>query len=146
MSQATTSSRAIGASRERILDVIADVVAYPEWADGVREVTIEEADERGRPLRARFDVASGIVNGWYVVAYRWSDPDGVAWQLVESPLLRAMDGEYVLSEGEGGDTHVEYRLSVDPAIPLIGPLRRKAEQHLVSTALNDLALRAEGSS
>jgi ribosome-associated toxin RatA of RatAB toxin-antitoxin module len=145
MGQATSGRRTIAAPAERILDAIADVASYPEWADGVREARVLDADESGRPSQARFEVSSGVVNGWYVVEYDWTSPTGVSWTLVESPLLRAMEGEYLLSPGDGV-TDVEYRLTVDPSIPLIGPLRRKAEQHLVKTALDDLAGRVEEAS
>jgi ribosome-associated toxin RatA of RatAB toxin-antitoxin module len=139
-STSTTASTEISAPPQVVLDVIADLAHYPEWADGVRAVDIQDVAEDGRPLRARFDVASGVVNGWYVIDYVWHD-DAVTWSLVESPLLRAMDGSYEITATDSGST-VTYTLHLALAMPLIGALRRKAEQHIVSTALNELAARA----
>lgn len=141
MPDRTSASLEIAAPAAVVLDVIADLASYPEWADGVRSVGVLEIDGSGRPLRARFEVASGVVNGWYVIDYTWAER-GVSWTLVESPLLRAMDGSYDIVESGGAST-VTYTLQLALAMPLIGALRRKAEQHIVSTALNELASRAQ---
>ena len=48
--------------------------------------------------------------------------------------------------GESGTadlTEVTYSLSVDLTIPLIGPLRRKAERTIMDTALKELRKRVE---
>lgn len=140
MADSTSATLDVAASPDVVLAVIADLARYPEWADGVRSVDIQEVDGSGRPLRARFEVASGIVNGWYVIDYVWHD-DAVTWSLVESPLLRAMDGSYEVTATDSG-SNVTYELHLALAMPLIGALRRKAEQHIVSTALNELAARA----
>lgn len=140
MADSTSASVEVAASPDAVLDVIADLLRYPEWAEGVTSVSILEIGRDGRPLRARFEVSSNVVNGWYTIDYTWSDR-AVSWDLVESPLLKAMEGRYDVEENDGGTT-VTYTLRLNPAIPLIGPLRRKAEQQVVRTALQDLAARA----
>jgi ribosome-associated toxin RatA of RatAB toxin-antitoxin module len=121
-----------------VLDVVSDVESYPEWAEGVQAAEVVERDGRGRPAQARFEVSSGLISGWYVLRYDWSEPDAVSWSLVESPLLKSMDGRYDLVEDDSG-CEVTYTLSAVPSIPLIGPLRRKAEEQLVRTALQGLS-------
>jgi ribosome-associated toxin RatA of RatAB toxin-antitoxin module len=140
MADSTSATLDVAAPPDVVLNVIADLARYPEWADGVRSVDVQEVDGSGRPLRARFEVASGIVNGWYVIDYVWGG-DEVSWSLVESPLLRAMDGSYEVTATDSGCS-VTYTLHLALAMPLIGALRRKAEQHIVSTALDELAARA----
>lgn len=139
MADSTSATCEVGASRGVVLDVIADLARYPEWAEGVRRVDVLEVDGVGLPLRARFDVESGIVNGWYVIDYDWSD-HAVSWSLVESPLLRAMNGSYEVVDTAVG-AMVTYTLQLSPAMPLIGALRRQAERRIVSTALDELAAR-----
>jgi ribosome-associated toxin RatA of RatAB toxin-antitoxin module len=138
MAESTTGSVQIDATPEQVARAVADVASYPDWAEGVKRVEVLDTDPAGRPLRARFDVASGFVNGWYVVDYDWSADGTIAWTLAESPLLKRMEGSYVL-RSEGAGTLATYTLALEPSIPLIGPLRRKAEQQLVTTALDDLA-------
>jgi hypothetical protein len=41
------------------------------------------------------------------------------------------------------ETEVTYSLAVDLTIPLIGPLRRKAERTIMDTALKELRKRVE---
>jgi ribosome-associated toxin RatA of RatAB toxin-antitoxin module len=129
------------ADADSVLAIVADVAAYPEWADGVKSADVLEADADGRPLRARFEVSSGFVQGWYVIAYDWSTPGRVAWSLVESPLLKTMDGAYDVAATDQG-VDVTYSLTLEPTMPMIGPLRRAAERALIRTALDDLATRA----
>jgi hypothetical protein len=58
-------------------------------------------------------------------------------------MLKAMDGEYELTAQGDGSTLVQYRLSVDVKIPMIGMLKRKAEKVIVDTALKGLKERVE---
>lgn len=135
---ASSSSCRVAARAATVLDVVADVERYPEWADGVQSAQVLERAENGRPHQARFEVSSGVISGWYIVRYDWSEPDAVSWELVESPLLKSMDGRYDLVEVDEG-CEVTYTLSAVPSIPLIGPLRRKVEEQLVRTALAGLS-------
>ncbi|MFN8076282.1 MAG: SRPBCC family protein [Kineosporiaceae bacterium] len=141
----TTSSTTVAAPPQRVLDVIADLEAYPEWAGDVRAVTVLTHDEQGRPEQVRFRLETALLRDEYVLAYRWDDAAAtVSWTLVESTALRAMDGSYVLTPLEGGAaTGVEYALAVELAVPLPGMLRRRAEKAIVSTALTSLKRRAE---
>ena len=59
-------------------------------------------------------------------------------------MLTAMDGSYRLTDqGEAG-TVVEYVLTLDLKMPMIGLLRRKAEKVVTDTALKELKRRVEG--
>ena len=149
MADRTEASLTISAPSARIMAVIADVAAYPKWASGVTSGTVVESGPDARPSRARFEVASGLVTGTYTVDYTWQGDHDVSWTLVESSILRELDGSYALRpatppQGIGHDgaaasaTEVTYRLTLVPTIPLIGPLRRRAEQHLVNAAMQDL--------
>ena len=44
----------------------------------------------------------------------------------------------------GTGTQVTYDLEVDLTMPMIGMLKRKAEKHIINTALTELKKRAEG--
>jgi ribosome-associated toxin RatA of RatAB toxin-antitoxin module len=121
--------------------VIADVAAYPSWSDGVRSVDIL-ASEGDRPLRARFTVESGPIRDTYELAYVWDGDSQVSWHLLKAGLLRSMDGAYVLTRTDSG-TLVEYNLSVDLTVPMLGMVRKRAEKSIVDTALRGLKQRAE---
>jgi len=149
MSDQTRADAVMAASVDEVMAVVSDLETYPEWARGVSGVEVLDTFDDGRPRQARFEVSTGPVKGSYTIEYVFDDATKkqpvarMAWTLVESSLLKALDGEYLVTpEGEG--CRVEYRLSMVPSFALIGPLRRKAEQQLVGTAVDDLKRRVEG--
>lgn len=129
----------IEATPGQIMAVIADLPAYPQWSDGITEVTVlEERD--GRPYLARFHLSSGPIKDTYELQYAWDGDRSVSWTLVTGEMLTHMDGTYAL-EPHGGSTTVRYRLAVDVKIPMIGMIKRKAEKVIVDTALKGLRRR-----
>jgi hypothetical protein len=59
-------------------------------------------------------------------------------------MLTAMEGSYQLERLAPDSTSVEYTLTLDLKIPMIGLLRRKAEKVITDTALKELKRRVEG--
>jgi ribosome-associated toxin RatA of RatAB toxin-antitoxin module len=143
MADQTESSMVIAASPASIMDVIADLPAYPQWSPGISDVTVLE-ESGGRPVRARFHLDSGPIQDTYVLEYVWNGEASVSWQLTEAERLKAMDGTYALADNGDGTTTVSYRLMVDLKIPVIGMLKRKGEKVIVDTALKGLRRRVEG--
>ena len=137
MADQTESSIEIEASPAAIMAVIADLPAYPQWSDGITEVTVLEDAPDGRPLRARFHLESGPIRDTYELLYDWHGDERVSLQLTPGDMLTGMDGTYVL-DPHGYTTTVHYRLAVDVKIPLIGMITRKAERIIVDTALQGL--------
>lgn len=142
MADQTESRILIDASADRVMSVIADLAAYPQWSDGITEVTVL-TESNGRPETARFELASGPIKDTYELAYRWDGDEHVSWQLTRGDMLRAMDGSYALSQSAPGQTEVRYRLVVDVKVPMIGMIKRKAEKVIVDTALRGLKARVE---
>lgn len=143
MAEQTRSQITIAASAADVMAVIADFDAYPEWAS-VKRIEVLEVGANGRASRVRFTLDAGVIKDSYVLAYTWSPDDtGVSWTMVEEgATVNAMDGSYALAES-GGHTVVTYELTVDVKMPMIGPLKRKAEKTIVDTALNGLKKRVE---
>lgn len=147
MSAGTQESIRIDATAAEVLDVIAAVEDYPQWSPDMKKVEILDTGADERPRQVRFTVDAGLISDTYVLAYTWDvDEDctgEVAWTLVESSKLKALDGRYVIA-GDSGATQVTYLLTVDVAVPLPGMVRRKAEKSIVSTALSGLRRRVQG--
>lgn len=146
MPDESTQSIVVDAPPDRIMGVIADLEAYPEWAQAVRGTEILERDGRGRAQQVRFTLDAGPVKDTYVLAYDWAD-DGlsVRWHLVEGQMQKSQNGRYLLEPlDDGARTEVTYTLAVELALPMIGLLRRKAERMIMDTALKELKRRAEG--
>jgi ribosome-associated toxin RatA of RatAB toxin-antitoxin module len=142
MAQRTESRIMIQSSPAQILQVIADLQAYPQWSDGIASVEILES-QNDRPTLARFVLDAGIIKDTYELAYTWNEQTSVSWTLVSATVLTVMDGSYQLSVVDEGVTDVTYALSVDIKMPMLGMLKRKAEQTIVETALKGLKVRVE---
>ena len=144
MADQTQSSIVIDASPAAIMAVIADLKSYPDWSDGINEVTVLAVyEEDNRPADARFNLASGAIKDIYELEYDWDGDHKVSWTLTKGDMLTAMDGVYELTDNGNGTTTVDYRLSVDVKIPMIGMIKRKAEKVIVDTALKGLKKRVE---
>jgi uncharacterized membrane protein len=143
MADATSSSITIAAPPERVMAVIADFAAYPEWAEQINAVEVLAPGAAGRAERVRFMMDAGPIKDSYTLDYTWA-PDGksVSWTLVKGQIQKAQDGSYALA-GRGDSTTVTYSLAVDLNIPMIGMLRRKAEKVIIDTALKGLKRRVE---
>ena len=146
MAERTESSIVINAPADRVMDVISNVLAYPEWSDGVQSVEILTTYEDLRPADVVFVVDAGAIKDKYQLEYDWADSNRVVtWTLTSGEVLKAMDGAYRLTENGDATTTVVYQLAVDVSIPMIGMIRRKAEKVIVDTALKGLKERVEKS-
>ncbi len=144
MADQTESSIVIVASRAAIMNVIADLPSYPAWSDGINEVKVLSVyEDDNRPADAHFSLVSGAIKDDYELEYDWDGDNSVSWTLTRGDMLTAMDGVYELHDNGDGSTTVNYRLSVDVKIPMIGMLKRKAEKVIVDTALKGLKKRVE---
>jgi ribosome-associated toxin RatA of RatAB toxin-antitoxin module len=143
MADATTSSITIAAPPEKVMAVIADFAAYPEWAEQVKNIEVLSSDDAGRAERVKFTMDAGPIKDSYTLDYTWA-PDGrsVSWTLVKGQMQKRQNGSYTLVDTDG-ETTVTYSLAVDLNIPMIGMLRRKAEKVIIDTALKGLKRRVE---
>ena len=147
MADRTQSSVDIAATPGEVLDVIAAFETYPEWAEQVKECRVLSEDGDGWADQVEFVLDAGAVKDQYVLEYDWDvaeDGTGViSWHLVRATLLKGLTGSYTLEEAAAG-TRVTYDLEVDLTMPMIGMLKRKAEKHIISSALTELKKRVEG--
>jgi ribosome-associated toxin RatA of RatAB toxin-antitoxin module len=147
MADRTESTIGIDARAAEVLDVIADVESYPQWAAEVKEVTVLSEEGDGWVDQVQYTLDAGVLRDTYVLDYEWDvQEDGtgvVSWSLVTGTVLKEMTGSYTL-ESTGPGTTVTYRLTVDVKIPMLGMLKRRAEKVIIDTALKELKRRVEG--
>ncbi len=144
MSEQTSSTIVIEATAAAVMSEIADLESYPEWTGSVRSVEVLARNDDGLPARATFVLDAGVVKDTYTLEYTWHGDESVSWTLVEAQMLTAMDGSYRLTDQGAEGTGVEYMLTLDLKMPMIGLLRRKAEKVVTDTALKELKRRVEG--
>jgi len=143
MADSSTQSLSMPAEPAAIMAVIADFAAYPEWTGAVKKVEVTNPGSGDRARRVRFGLDAGIIKDTYELEYTWAaDGLSVSWELVVGQMQKAQHGSYLLRATPGG-TEVTYSLTVQLNVPLIGPLRRKAERTIMDTALKELRKRVE---
>lgn len=141
--EGTVQKVEVSAEPQHVYEVALDLEAYPEWAGGVKAVSIIEEDEYGRPAQAAFVVDGMVKELSYVLDYDYDYDNGFAWKAIPNDDIRLLEGRYEFNELEDGGCEVVYALRVEPAFTVPGFLRRQAEKQIVGTALRGLKKRAE---
>jgi uncharacterized membrane protein len=141
--EGTVQTIEVSADPQLVYEVALDLEEYPSWAVGVKEVTVLEEDEYGRPVRVEFVTDAMIKEISYVLRYTYELDNGFSWTAEPGDDINAMEGSYQFNELEDGNTEVLYALRVDPAFSVPGFLRRQAEKQIVSSALRGLKKRSE---
>jgi ribosome-associated toxin RatA of RatAB toxin-antitoxin module len=133
----------VAASPARCFEVAADIERYPEWANDIKEVTVHERDDQGRPALVTFRAAAFGRSTGYTLAYDYSEaPRVFAWRLTQGDITTKLDGSYVFEASDGG-TEVTYHLEVELRVPIPGFIKLRAQSRIMSTALRDMRARAE---
>lgn len=131
-----------------VVDVIADVEAYPRWSSSIHAVTILSEDDLGWVDTARLTVDHTMFKDTYTLDYTWDiEEDGsgvVSWTLLEADVLTMMDGSYTLSEIQEDVTEVAYDLVFEVSIPMPVSVKRKVEETIIDNALSELKSHIEG--
>jgi hypothetical protein len=146
MADQATQRMVIGASPERIVEVLLDFPAYPTWARDIKGVTIESRDDQGRGSEVAFRAAAMGRSTSYTLRYDHSGaPNRIGWELVRGDIMRRLDGAYELTpvDGDPNSTDVTYHLSVELIVPLPGFVKRRAESKIMHTALRELRAHVE---
>jgi uncharacterized membrane protein len=139
----------VAAPVETCFEVAIDLESYPDWVKGITEVEVEERDELGRPIRARFVATAVGRESAYSLAYDLSaSPSRLSWTMVEGDLTSRLEGTYLFepsptATGDDVATDVTYELSVDLAVPLPGYVKRRVEDKILEAALQRFKERVE---
>lgn len=137
----------IEATANEVMDVIADIEAYPQWTAFTKAGVIER-DSAGRPELVEFSFDMGAFKDEQTMRYQWPEAGLVQWQVIASNLLKSLSGSYRVtqlpSSGEPrAQTRVVYELTMEVSMPLISAMRKRAEKMIVDTALQGLKKRVE---
>ena len=143
MADTATEIITIDASPERVWDIAVDIANYPNWAHDIKDVTIHQTDDAGRPAEVEFRASALGRSTHYTLAYDYgAAPKRLAWSMVRGDIQRSIDGVFTFEPTDDGGTLVRYDLEIDLAIPLPGFVKRRAEVRILNT-VRELKVRAE---
>ena len=150
MAESVSESIKINASPEEVMAVIADLADYPNWSEGFTSVEIVTTHDDGAAKDAAFSINTPVGKDVYEISYVWSGTESVSWRLnadeagkPKSSMMKKLIGSYTL-QPDGDGTKVTYELEIDPKIPMMGFMKKKAAATIVDQALNGLKKRVEG--
>ena len=144
MAEQATERMVVAATPERCFEVSADIGAYPQWAADIKEVSIDEEDEQGRPCLVTFRAAAFGRSTSYTLAYDFDEaPKVLSWVQTRGDITSKLDGRYVFAPSGDGGTEVTYHLEVEMKVPLPGFIKMRAQSRIMAIALHELKARAE---
>jgi ribosome-associated toxin RatA of RatAB toxin-antitoxin module len=134
----------IAAPARACFEALIDFESYPAWQDSVKETRVLERDPEGRGSLVETVVDARVKTVRYVLRYAYEPFTRISWDYVEGDV-RSVEGDYRLAEHDGV-TDVTYRLAVDVGglgrfVP--GEVKRRAAEHLMRSAVEDLKARVE---
>jgi hypothetical protein len=142
VAETSTQSIRVDAAPAEVMTAIADFAGYPTWAASVKRCEVLAEGPDGRAERVRFLIENGPVRDDYELAYKWHGDEAVEWTLVRGQMQKAQQGSYRLRADASG-THVTYTLAIEPAIPMLGMMKRKVQKVILDTALKELKKHVE---
>ena len=144
MAEVATERMTVSAPPARCFAVSSDLDAYPQWAADIKEVTVHDRDDQGRPQLVTFRAAAFGRSTSYTLAYDYSGaPNVLSWVQTRGDITSKLDGRYVFEPAPGGGTEVTYHLEVEMKVPLPGFIKMRAQSRIMSIALRDLKVRVE---
>lgn len=149
MGDKVSESITIDATPEAVMAVIAALADYPQWSEGVTGSQIISTHRDGAPRIVSMSIATPVGKDTYEITYVWDGHNSVSWSLntddagkPKSSMMKALNGTYTLSAA-GTGTKVVYDLEIDPKIPMMGFMKRKAAATIVDSALHGLKKHCE---
>ncbi|UGT42570.1 SRPBCC family protein [Nocardia yamanashiensis] len=127
----------VAVSPDEALQALMDIERMPEWSALHQSVVVESADGRGRPLRARAEVAMFGYREYQEYSYVWHDT-GFSWETTNSRNLRHQGGSYVVQPVDG-TSRIAVHFVLEPKIPVPGFVVRKAQLYAAETMVASLA-------
>jgi len=144
VAEQATERMVVAAAPERCFEVSSDIAAYPQWAADIKEVTVDERDDQGRPRLVTFRAAAFGRSTTNTLAYDFSEaPQVLAWVQTRGDITSKFDGRYVFAPDGNGGTEVTYHLEVEMKVPLPGFIKMRAQSRIMSIALRELKARVE---
>jgi uncharacterized membrane protein len=142
-----TERTTIQAPPEHCFAVALDFDRYPEWAADIKSVEVLERDEQGRGTKVRFRAAAMGQSIRYTLEYDYRDaPRTLSWIQTPGDITRKLDGSYVFepsADDPANKTDMTYHLVAELKVPIVGFIKRRAENRILGTALRELKARAE---
>jgi uncharacterized membrane protein len=142
-----SSTAEIEAPIEQVWAVVEDVVAAPEWQDGLKDVEELDRDADGNVTRVESHSDAKVRTVKSIVSFSYDGPARLSWRQ-EKGDLKSVEGSWDLEDLGDGRTRATYNLEVDLGrmlgMVIRGPLVDVLRGQLVGARAGELKARVEG--
>ena len=142
-----SSSADIEAPIEQVWGAIEDVVAAPEWQDGLKDVEEIERDAEGHVTLVESHSDAKVRTIKSLVRFDYDGPTRLSWRQ-EKGDLKSVEGSWDLEDLGDGHTRATYSLEVDLGrmlgMVIRGPLVDVLRGQLVGARAGELKEHVEG--
>jgi Polyketide cyclase / dehydrase and lipid transport len=133
----------IAAPMETCFEAITDYETFPAWQSAVVDTEVLDHDRKGRGKRVRLYIDAKVKKVDYVLDYTYDQPKLIEWDFVEGNGVSGADGHYVFEDLGDGLTRATYKLGLEIALPIPGPVARRAHSSTLKKSVEDLKREAE---
>lgn len=98
-------------ARDKLWKVIKDYERYPEFVEGVH--TAKVLSREGKTVRVQYGIELLGKEITYTLDHHEEGDERMHWEFVESNILKANSGEWVLKSAGANATDVTYSLALD---------------------------------
>jgi len=141
-----TASTEIDAPIDQVWAAIEDVLAAPEWQDGLIAVDALEHDDQRRPTLVETENDAKVRTIKSDVSFAYQAPTRLSWRQ-EKGDLKSLEGSWDLEDLGGGRTRATYTLDGDPGrvlgMLIRGPVEGYIRAVLVEGRPDELKRRVE---
>jgi carbon monoxide dehydrogenase subunit G len=141
-----SSTAEIEAPIEQVWDVVEDVLAAPEWQNGLKDVEELERDGDGHVTLVESASDAKVRTIKSIVRFSYDGPTRLTWTQ-EKGELKSVDGSWELEDLGDGRTRATYSLEVELGrmlgMVIRGPLVDALRGQLVNARAGELKERVE---
>jgi ribosome-associated toxin RatA of RatAB toxin-antitoxin module len=132
----------VDAPPERCYALMTDYERIPSWQGAVKSIDVLERDEQGRGSVLAYEVDAKVKVVRYRLRQVYDEPRRLASEYLGGDF-RDFSGEWRFTPLDGGRTHVELELRIDPGRFVPRPLRGAISDAVMRRALRDLKTHLE---
>jgi hypothetical protein len=138
-----TGTISIDADARRILGILLDVTAYPDWQSGYEKVEIQETDDHGRPRQVKWHVTAMGQRASHCVRYDYPDDTSYHFHLHESEVTTKYDFSCAVAVGQDGTSEVTVTQELGLKWPMPKRMLEKMSRKGIEGLLSALKTKAE---